>query len=90
MGKVAHQVNQIPVGRMLATLFTGNEYEPDFFGILAGRVGGSLDEPCQGAASCRPAQANQSLNLLSSEVLRPACELIGRAEVYRGKSVNDY
>jgi hypothetical protein len=90
MGKVAHQVNQGLVGRVLATLFIGNEYEPNFFGILAGRVGGSLDKPCQWPASCRPAQANQSPNLLSSEVLRPADELIGRAEVYRGKSVNDY
>ena len=51
-GKVAYQVNQRLVGRVRATFFIGNEYEPDFFGIFAGRVGGDLDEPCQGPRSC--------------------------------------
>jgi hypothetical protein len=43
MGRFAHQVNQRLVGRTFATYLIGNEYKPNFFGILVGRVGGRLD-----------------------------------------------
>jgi len=88
-GGFPHQLDQRLFGGPLDTRFTSQEYQPDFIGVIAGRFGGGQDEPREGPASCRPAQANQPSNFLPSKAFRPGDELIGRVEVFRRKAVND-
>ena len=45
LGLLSYHLNQRLVSSLLSILFTGEEYQPNLFRILAGGIGGDLDEP---------------------------------------------